>query len=135
MLPLCHLPICCRQPQKADGHVTGASVNESHSFPAAGIWHVIVLGHRGRSDAICWHVLPQPRLLIPLSPRKQQKSRKGSQNRHGFITKAPGAGSWERKPACLHVFLHLETFPFFSNCKDTQVTSVLGHHWKQMFPD
>lgn len=57
--------------------VPGASVNEPHSFPAAGIWHVIVLGHRGRSDAICWHALPQHRLPIPLRPSKQQKSRRG----------------------------------------------------------
>lgn len=47
--------------------------NEPHSFPAAGIWHVIVLGHPGRSDAICWHVLPRHRLSTPLSPRENNR--------------------------------------------------------------
>lgn len=36
----------CRRTREA-----GASVNEPHSSPAAGIRHVIVPGHRGRSEA------------------------------------------------------------------------------------
>ena len=62
----------CRRTQEA-----GASVNEPHSSPAAGIRHVIVLGHRGRSEAICWHVLPQCRLSTPLSPKKTTEAEKG----------------------------------------------------------
>lgn len=46
------------RPRKTGGRSAQCRVNEPHSFPAAGIWHAIVLGHRGRSDAICWHVLP-----------------------------------------------------------------------------
>lgn len=62
----------------ADGHGrAGASVNEPHSSPAAGIWHVIVLGHRGRSDAICWHVLPQCRPSTPLSSKKTTEAERG----------------------------------------------------------
>ena len=62
----------CRRTQEA-----GASVNEPHSSPAAGIRHVIVLGHRGRREAICWHVLPQCRLSTPLSPKKTTEAEKG----------------------------------------------------------
>lgn len=46
----------------------GASTNELHSFPHFGIWWPIVLGHRGRSDAICWHVQSFHKLPIPLRP-------------------------------------------------------------------
>lgn len=62
----------CRRTREA-----GAAVNEPHSSPAAGIRHVIVLGHRGRSEAICWHVPPQCRLSTPLSPKKTTEAEKG----------------------------------------------------------
>jgi hypothetical protein len=58
--------------------VLSASINEPHSFPVAGIWHVIVLGHRGRSDAICWHVLPQHRLPIPLRPANNRSRKRAA---------------------------------------------------------
>lgn len=51
------------------GVVQGASTNELHSFPHFGIWWSIVLGHRGRSDAICWHVPSFHKLPVPLRPR------------------------------------------------------------------
>lgn len=97
-LPTSNLP--WMGPKDWQAGAPSASVNEPHSFPAAGIWHVIVLGHRGRSDAICWHVLPQHRLPIPLCPRKQQKLQKGSQNLHSFLTHARGARSWKIMPSC-----------------------------------
>ena len=65
----------CPQPLRTDGRSAQGQGNEPHSLPAAGIWHVIVLGHPGRSDAICWHVLPQHRLSTPLSPQENNRGR------------------------------------------------------------
>lgn len=82
------------QPLRTDGCGAQCRRNEPHSFPAAGIWHVIVLGHPGRSDAICWHVLPRHRLSTPLSPlennRGRERAAKTSQPHHAC---AHGSGT------------------------------------------
>jgi len=55
----------------------GASTNELHSFPHFSIWWPIVLGHRGRSDAICWHVLSFSQTVQPtegLTGRRQARA-------------------------------------------------------------
>lgn len=60
------------------GDLGGASINEIHSFPPlSGIWWPIVRGHRGRSDAICWHVLSSRKLPIPPRPLASKKTRGG----------------------------------------------------------
>lgn len=54
----------------------GASTNELHSFPHFGIWWPIVLGHRGRSDAICWHVLSFSQTVHPTeAPTSRRQAR------------------------------------------------------------
>lgn len=105
-------PICHGAPRKTVGlKAPSASVNEPHSFLAIGIWHVIVLGHRGRSDAICWHVGSQHKLSLPLCPRKKTAARQGQPELHSFISRThtprptPHPGKWPsltQKLLCSH---------------------------------
>lgn len=105
----------------------GASTNEPHSFPHVGIWWPIVLSHRGRSDAICWHVLSCHKLPIPLRPRQdsRRKARAACFTEFHSFTCVLWKQQWLRHArARIRMNAHMRTH----NHTDMDISVILTQH-------